>query len=81
MSEEEFKKCSAKKDGYADSICPHLGSVMQSAGKGVVGGVITNIKTGAIKGTRVMIKSGKYSKDGVVMNVCPFCKGELHNIS
>jgi len=79
--DKEFKKCSAKKDGYAHNICPNLGAAMQSSGKGIVGGVITNIKSGEIKGTRVLIKSGKFSKEGVVMNVCPFCAGSLHDIN
>ena len=80
MSEDkEFKKCSAKKGGYADNICIHLGNAMQSSGKGIIGDMITNIKTGEIKGTAVKVKSGKYSKDGVLMNSCPFCRGDLHD--
>jgi len=78
---KEFKKCSAKMNGYAQNICKNLKGAMQSSGKGIVGGVMTDIKTGRLNGTRVMVKSGMWSKDGVVMNVCPFCAGSLHDIN
>jgi hypothetical protein len=36
-----------------------------------------NMKTMAFSRNLVTLKSGKHSKKGLVMNLCPFCGGEL----
>jgi hypothetical protein len=79
MSEEEFKKCSYIKGGYADNMCTHLQNVGQihSKGKGVNFGQMVNFETNEKLGVLVSVKSGARSKDGLAFNFCPFCRGPL----
>lgn len=77
----EFVKCSHKTGGYSDTRCDALSSILEyypkSNSKGVFGKSIVNIETNENLGVMVVMKLGKFQKDGVVMNICPFCGGSL----
>lgn len=64
--------------------CAGLSSVLQYGGRGTrYQGVemqsFVNMKTMKFTRNLVILKSGEHGKRGVVMNFCPFCRGQLHN--
>lgn len=81
----EYKKCTPKKDGYAETMCDALMKAIQyhptKKSKGIFSGMITHIPTGTRKGNRITIHSGDFLDGGIVANFCPFCAGELRDHS
>lgn len=72
--------CSIKPNGLAP--CWALDEVLELGGQGTrYQGLklLTMIDMGSHKFARhlVALKSGKHSKKGLVLNFCPYCRGEL----
>jgi hypothetical protein len=68
-------------DGHI-KLCWALDEVIELGGvgtryQGVKINNMINMKTMAFSRHLVTVKSGKHSKKGLVMNLCPFCGGEL----
>lgn len=86
MTEEtpEVTKCTANPNGYGASFCQGMASTLDfnptKQSKGMFGQSMSNIKTGAELGTRVVIITRTRPK-GMVVNLCPFCGGPLRDIS
>lgn len=81
-------RCTAKKGGYSETQCESLGQVSQPGGqyrrhnqKGVFFSIRVNTTTNEALGKCFTIHSGDHIHHGVVMNVCPFCKGDLRDYS
>ena len=78
-------KCTHKPEGYAATLCEAMREVAEvyptMKAKGVYQSEVVNTKTLEMKGTRILIKSGKHKGDGIVANVCPFCGGSLRDAS
>jgi hypothetical protein len=76
-------KCTAKAGGYAETLCDALNSVGDTSprkqSKGIFFGQMVNFETGEDVGVRVIIKQGNHQANGLVLNNCPFCGGELHD--
>lgn len=78
------KKCSPKKNGYAEILCdPLMKSIADHAPskrKGILKGTMINIKTLEEEGECISLVSGEF-KNGIVLNYCPFCGGHLRDLT
>ena len=79
-------KCTAMKNGYADTLCKAIREASEyhptKRTKGILNSEIVSMDTGDRKGARINISSGKYIEaKAVVANFCPFCGGELRDTS
>ena len=82
-----MKKCEALKGGYAnpDSICKTLTMATERGPAGRRKGLFSTsrvqISTGETLGIAIELRAGDFSKNGVILNSCPFCGGELRDFS
>lgn len=77
-------KCTPKPGGYSETHCDALTAATQGFHAGATArskrlfvASMVNTTTHESLGTRVVLKSGDYTKNGIVLNVCPFCGGGL----
>lgn len=83
----ELRKCSATAGGYAATTCEALDDATDihptKRSKGLFYANISR-KVGddwVSAGTRVTAHSGIFVGDGICLNFCPFCGGELRDSS
>ncbi len=80
-------KCKPIKGGYVDpeSICEALTMATERgpAGrrKGLFSSSMINLDTRYSLGVAITLKAGEFSKNGIYLNFCPFCGGELRDSS
>ena len=66
------KQCKLNKAFFTP--CDTLEKMIQDTrGKGVSYFTLSNIETGKVTRSAANLKSGEFSKRGVLMNFCPFC--------
>ena len=79
-----MNKCTAKNGGYSATQCGALKHAVSygvhGRSKGLFAGSIIDLKTEESLGTAIIIKSEAIPK-GLYLNFCPFCGGELRDIS
>ena len=77
-------KCTAKKEGYAETVCKAMTKACEhhptKRSKGVFVRNLINIDTGEERGLGILIKSGEYREKGIYVNFCPFCGGKLNTL-
>ena len=81
--EVKKEKCKLNAGGFT-RICAGMKSVISGSrpygaggGRGLYRMALTNIKTGKPSRFFVVLKEGEQIKRGIVLNLCPFCGGEL----
>ena len=79
-------KCSYVKGGYADNVCSAMsdsaeGGRQTKKSKGVYSGSIVNIRTKERLGIQLKLKSGEFVENGICLNFCPFCGGQVRDMS
>lgn len=81
-------KCNYIKGGYADSkgVCRALlesiqGGRQTKKSRGLYSASIVNFKTRDRLGEQIKLKSGEFTEDGICLNFCPFCGGQLRDMS
>ena len=83
-----MSKCNFLKGGYADpeSMCKALIESIQwgrqtKKSRGLYSGSIVNIKSNERLGEQIKLKSGEFTQDGICLNFCPFCGGQIRDTS
>lgn len=81
-----MEKCTARKDGYAATLCQSIRELTEihptAKAKGVFQASIVDVSSGEKKGERITLHSGEFrGKGGIVANYCPFCGGSLRDFS
>lgn len=83
-----LNKCSFVKGGYADSesVCTALVKAMQGGrqtkkSRGLYSGSMVNFNSGERLGEQIKLKSGEFVESGICLNFCPFCGGQLRDMS
>ena len=83
-----MKKCGFVKDGYADAetLCEGLlesiqGGRQTKKSRGLYSASIVNFKTRQRLGEQIKLKSGEFTENGICLNFCPFCGGQLRDTS
>ena len=83
-----MEKCNYIKGGYADSktVCGAMlesiqGGRQTKKSRGLYSSSIVNFKTRARLGEKIKLKSGEFTEDGICLNFCPFCGGQLRDMS
>lgn len=75
-----MNKCEKKIRGYANKTCEAMQSVASihptKRQKGLFAHSMVNIETGEKLGVAISIRT-ENTPDGVFLNYCPFCGGEL----
>ena len=73
----EYEPCKFMKGGYAESFCESMSRTLDTEKtkrhRGVFQQDIVEHPSFKKLGVRIVIKSGEFAKDGIVINVCPFC--------
>ena len=75
-----MKKCTAMKDGYAETYCEMIEEAAKPYSRnsvGILSQSIVNTKTKQGLGIRFLAVRER-GHEGVVLNCCPFCGGLLH---
>lgn len=81
----EPAKCTPLKGGYADTVCEALKMAVQhrpnNKSKGLFTQSIVNTSTDKWErmGSCITLHSGDFVGDGILLNLCPFCGGQLHD--
>ena len=83
-----MSKCNFVKGGYADpeSMCKALimsiqGGVQTKRSSGLHSASVVNTVAGLRIGEQIKLKSGEFMENGVCLNFCPFCGGQLRDDS
>jgi hypothetical protein len=81
MTKKRPWPCKIGPDGVKP--CWALNETLQEPGgrgtraQGITLNTMIDMKTMAFNRNLIVLKSGQHSKKGLVMNLCPFCGGEL----
>ncbi len=81
-----MKKCSFKKGGYAEDVCDAMQKAIDTkrrtkASKGIFSGSMVNMKSMERIGHQLIIKSGGFTENGILLNFCPFCGEKVRDDS